>query len=99
MLTKSLDPFCETCAITNSCKAQAGGPKEAEEAMKPGQYLFLDIQPNPAHQALTKQELVPNYLSVICWYSHFFCLMGQIWSEMALGLQSLCQIPERLRVF
>ena len=50
------DPFCATCKIATIRSANRGQAREEEEDVKPGQHLYIDVQPNVVRQSLTRRE-------------------------------------------
>ena len=57
------DPFCTSCKIATILVANKGHTKQNEdEEINPGRYIYLDIQPNKARQALTRKDYFREYL-------------------------------------
>ena len=70
------DPFGTTCKLS-TIRAQNRGPvAEERHNAKPGQILYLDVQPNMAKQALTKRDYYHDYLNVVDTNSHLFRSIG-----------------------
>ena len=70
------EPFCATCKISTIASTPRGGPKDYAYVTKPGQVLYLDIQPNPVHRALTTSDHSESYLTVADVKSRKFRMIG-----------------------
>jgi hypothetical protein len=68
------ETFCIGCKVATS-RSKNRGHSIVSEQTKPGQVLFMDLQPNPAHQAIIKSHWFPYYLNVVCAYSRYGVLI------------------------
>ena len=69
------EDYCVECKISGIARAKRGATPPAE-AKRPGQVIFIDVQPNPAHGSLTSRTSFKFYLNIVCAYSRYFVLLG-----------------------
>jgi len=71
-----VEDFCETCHISTIRATSRGGPKDVDHITEPEQAFYMDIQPNPARQALGSFEFYPNYLTITDVKSRRYRMVG-----------------------
>ena len=69
------DPFCGVCKIS-TIRATNRGPLKENENIKPGEALYIDVQPNICRKSLTKKTLYNNYINIVDAESRKFRCVG-----------------------
>ena len=94
------DKFCATCKISTIRAANRGPPKEEpRDPTKPGRTFFLDVQPNKARQALTRNDFFENYLGIACDTTSFYKLMGLNGTKTSDAIDALETFATRYKPF
>jgi hypothetical protein len=68
------ETFCIGCKVATS-RSKNRGHSIVSEQTRPGQVLFMDLQPNPSHQSIIKSHWNPYYLNVVCAFSRYGVLL------------------------